>query len=221
MDEIVAVKQIQIGEKTASSQLSCMIRQYAESAIDAISIWEDIRDVGKQEDFTEEELKEMMRPVLRQKLEEMGLSKKQIRSKVWTLLNPERRALVNKNNYQNSRLKTTSEYDSLEESSNWDRDKANQSLIEELKEENEGLKEEITILQTHLNDKNEVIKSFSFEENPDIFRINQKDPNSMVFSKMKVSDAISILKRDVKDELIDIAWRKSFVIDDAKQDVRS
>ena len=190
---------IQVSEgKVPSELLSDLIVKAADNFVDFTTTWLEIVDRGKLEGFTEAELKMLIVPHIKDEFRKMGMTESQIQNKLYYKFHALEEKQRAKEKYTKSVLENPemTHNNVLEDSSSdWDRDSA---------------MEEISRLHNELAEKNEVIKSFTFEENPDIFRINQKDPNSMVFTKLKGSDAIDLVRNDIKKEkFYDIAWKEA------------
>lgn len=187
------MSEIQVTEGKQPSQfLSTLIKQAVDNFVDFTTNWIEIIERAKYEGFTEAEIKAIMVPMMKDQFRAMGLDEKQIANRLYYQFN----AREVKQNRNNRYLEQKSTEHSVPDLTDWDKSSA---------------MDEIARLQTDLNDANETIRSMSFEENPDIFRINAKDPNSMVFQKMKGSDAITLIRNDLKsDRFYDIAWKEAY-----------
>lgn len=187
------MSEIQITEgKQPSEFLSTLIKQAVDNFVDFTTNWIEIIERAKYEGFSEDEIKAIMIPMMKDQFRAMGLDEKQIDNRLQYRFNAQKFKERQKENYKKKFL-NIQENDL--EPSDWDKASA---------------MDEIARLQTDLNDANETIRSMSFEENPDIFRINKADPNSMVFTKLKGSDCIDIIRNDLKkDSFYDIAWKEA------------
>ncbi len=186
-----------VGDKTPSQTLRVMIKDAADSLGDFVFSYTEAVERGKTEDFTEQEVQMLMKPLLQKRLEAQGLDKIAIKNKIHYLFNSEQIKENRNKRYLEEKMNVHPNYhnNDIEECSSWDKDSA---------------LNEIARLTTENNELNETVKSMSFEENPDIFRINKVDPNSMVFTKLKGSDAIDLVRNDIKkDRFYDIAWKEA------------
>ena len=187
-----------VGGKTPSQVLRVMIKDAADSLGDFVFSYSEAIERGKQEDFNEQEIQMLIRPLLQKRLETQGLDKIAIKNKIAYLFNRAEEQERARDNREKQKLyvQPINHNNVLEDcSSDWDKSSA---------------MDEIARLHNEVYELNDTIKSMSFEENPDIFRINQADPNSMVFTKLKGSDAIDLVRNDIKkDKFYDIAWKEA------------
>jgi hypothetical protein len=86
-------------DKSPSPELFEMIQAAASSLTGFAQLWESIRKKGTHEGFTETELQDLIKPLLKQQLH---MSKEQI----WYMFNKEKKALTNKEAYQSRRINT-------------------------------------------------------------------------------------------------------------------
>jgi hypothetical protein len=173
LDSLSIVPQIEIAGKTASHHLSLLLRQSANELTDFAKSWNEIKETGLQEGFSEQELIAMLKPLVREQLKKQGIEPKKINNTVYYLVHQEQEKERNKEKYQNKKV-LVNQYN--EESSFTDK----------------SALDEIARLRTQLEEAHETIKNISFCDNPDLFAV-RKDSDTY-FENVTLIQAATIIR---------------------------
>ena len=187
MDEIVKVE-----ARRPSEHLMICIKETANSIRDSCSGWLEVLDGGKMEGFTEQELREMILPILKDKLEALGYNKRQIINKINYLFNADRiKENRNKRYLEQKSLNVQAKYSGTDQSSSFT-DKTALDEIARLRAEN--------------NELHETIKNISFNDNPSVFAVNKETGN--YFANVTLLDAATIIRSSDSNQQkkINLAW---------------
>ena len=117
-------------DKSPSPELFEMIQAAASSLTGFAQLWDSIRKKGNSEGFTDTELEDLIKPLLKQQL---NMSREQI----WYMFNKEKKAITNKEAYDSRRINT-------QNNNNKDPEKKYENIIHE---KDEKLKEKDKVIE--------------------------------------------------------------------------
>lgn len=165
------VPQIEIAGKTASHHLSLLLRQSANELTDFAKSWNEIKETGLQEGFSEQELIAMLKPLVREQLKKQGIEPKKINNTVYYLVHQEDEKARAKSNRDKSTVYTVPEESNFTDKTALD---------------------EIARLRTQLEEAYKTIKNISFCDNPDLFAVRRD--SDKFFERVTLIEAATIIR---------------------------
>ena len=161
--------QLEVGGKVASNQLSMALRVAAEEVTDFTKSWNGIMELGKQEGFSQQELIDMFKPLVREQLKKQGLEPRQVNQKIYYLIHKDDVRKQQKEYYE----------------------KSNELDSEPPVFTDKSALDEIARLHTENNDLHQKLQNFSFSDDPNTIVVKRTDDN--YFGSVKVREIGNIL----------------------------
>ena len=182
--------------KEPSPFLVQLMKDAAANLADFAASWSEIIDRGKEQDFTEQELKEMFVPYLKEQLEKLGIDKEKIADKVYYMMNTQKKAIANKAAYEKRRINPINDYNNDIEDCSIPGDWNRESSLDEIGR----LHTKIAEQEEKIKELQDALDNVGFNENPDIFEINKRAINDgqQYYERVSLVELQTLVKSYVK-----------------------